>query len=235
MSNQKSLKEEIKEGRGKFKELSFSAKIGYIKDYYSIHILAVVILIIAVFAIYRTYQEQNFETVLYTVLINNDKSVWDEDEDKYSKGLSDPFEAYLGIDGKQKRVVVDNSYILDYDKDAEMSVYSAESLVAMFYGSHIDVHVGNRLSLDYFCQDNDCFFYDLREIFDEEFLKRHEDRIEYCTFTDGTQIPIAFDISNSKIAQESEITVSPPLIAVFFNTKRLDTAVEYIRFILDEL
>lgn len=235
MSNQKNLKEEIREGKGKFKELSFREKIGYIKDYYSIHILAAIIIIIAVFAIYRTYKEQNFETVLYTVLINNDKSIWDEDEDKYAKGLSDPFEAYLGIDGKEQRVVVDNSYILDYDRDAEMSVYSAESLVAMFYGSHIDVHIGDRLSLDYFCQDNDCFFYDLRNIFDEDFLKRHEDKIEYCTFTDGTKIPVAFDISDCKIAQELDLTISPPLIAVFFNTKRLDTAVEYIRFILDEL
>lgn len=235
MSNQKNLKEEIKEGKSKFKELSFGAKIGYIRDYYSIHILAVLIIIIAVFAIYRTYQTQNFETVLYAVLINNDKSVWDEDEDKYSKGLSDPFEEYLGIDGDSQRIVVDNNYILDYDRDAEMSVYSAESLVAMFYGAHMDIHIGNRLSLDYFCQNDDCFFYDLRKIFDEEFLKRHEEKIVYCTFDDGTKLPVAFDISDCKLVKESELTVSPTLIAVFFNTEHPDTAVEYIKFILDEL
>lgn len=235
MSNQKDLKQEIKEGKSKFKELSLGGKIGYIKDYYAIHIIAAIIIVVVIFSIYRTYQAQNYETILYTVLINNDKSVWDEDEDKYSKGLSDPFEAYLNIDGDSQRVIVDNNYILNYDKDAEMSVYSAESLVAMFYGAHIDVHIGDKLSLDYFCQDDDCFFYDLREIFDEEFLKRHEDQIVYCTFSDGTQIPIAFDISESKLIKESEATVSPALIAIFFNTRRLDTAVEYVRFIMDEL
>lgn len=235
MSNQKNLKEEIKEGKSKFKELSFGAKIGYIKDYYSIHIFAVIVVIIAAFAIYRTYQAQNFDTVLYAVLINNDKSVWDEDEDKYAKRLSEPFEAYLGIDGDSERVVIDNNYILDYDRDAEMSVYSAESLVAMFYSAHIDIHIGNRLSLDYFCQDDDCFFFDLRKVFDEEFLNRHEDKIVYCTFSDGTQIPVAFDISGCKLVKDAELTVSPPLIAIFFNTKRPDTAVEYVRFILDEL
>lgn len=235
MSNQKSLKEEIKEGKSKFKELSFGAKIGYIKDYYSIHILTVIIILITGFAVYRTYQAQNYETVLYAVLINNDKSVWDEDEDKYSKGLSEPFEAYLGIDGSSRRVIIDNNYILDYDKDAELSVYSAESLVAMFYSANIDIHIGDRLSLDYFCQDDDCFFFDLRKIFDEEFLKRHEDKIVCCTFSDGSQIPVAFDVSSCKIMRETQVTVSPVLIAVFFNTKRPDAAVEYIKFILDEL
>ncbi len=235
MSNQKNLKEEIKEGKDKFKKLPFGAKLGYIKDYYSIHILAVIIVIVVIFSIYKTYQAKNYETILYTVLINNDKSVWDEDEDKYSKGLSEPFESYLNIDGDSQRVVVDNNYILDYDRDAEMSVYSAESLVAMFYGAHMDVHIGDKLSLDYFCQDDDCFFYDLRKIFDEDFLKRHEDQIVYCTFSNGNQIPIALDISSCKIVKEAGLTVSPTLIAVFFNTERLDTAVEYVRFIMDEL
>lgn len=235
MSNQKDLKQEIKEGKSKFKELSFGGKIGYIKDYYSIHIIAAIIIVIVIFSIYRTYQAQNYETILYTVLINNDKSIWDEGEDKYAKGLSDPFEAYLNIDGDSQRVIVDNNYILNYDKDSEMSVYSAESLVAMFYGAHMDVHIGDQLSLDYFCQDDDCFFYDLREIFDEEFLKKHKDQIVYCTFSDGTQIPIAFDISECKIVKETEVTASPTLIAIFFNTGRLDTAVEYVKFIMDEL
>lgn len=235
MSNQKDLKQEIKEGKSKFKSLSFGGKIEYVKDYYSIHILAVIIIIATIFFIYRTYQDQNYETVLYAVLINNDKSVWDEDEDKYAKGLSDPFEAYLNIDGESERIIIDNSYILNYDKDAEMSVYSSESLVAMFYGAHLDVHIGDNLSLDYFCQDDDCFFYDLRDIFDEDFLKKHEDKIVYHTFSNGTQVPIAFDISSCKMVQEAELTVSPVLIAVFFNTERLDTAVEYVRFILDEL
>lgn len=235
MSNQMNLKQEIKAEKSKFRQLSLGEKFNYIKDYYLIHIIAVIIIIITAFAIYRTYQSKNFNTVLYAVLINNDSSVWNEDIDSYEARLSAPFEEHLGIDGKKDRVVIDNNYILDYDRDAEMSVYSAESLVAMIYASSIDIHIGNELSLDYFCEDNDTFFYNLNEIFDEDFLEKYKDKIIYYTYTDGTCVPIAFDITDCKLTKDASLTISPVLIAVFSNTARLESAVEYIQFILEEM
>ncbi|MDD6573240.1 MAG: hypothetical protein PUF12_12725 [Thermoflexaceae bacterium] len=233
MSNQMDLKQEIKAEKGKFKKLSFGEKITYIKDYYWMHILAVIIIAITIFAIYQTYKSQNYNTVLYTVLVNNDKSMWDEDTDSYESVLSKSFEQYLGVDGDKDRVIIDNNYVLDYDRDSEMSVYSAESLVAMIYASHLDLLIGNELSLDYFCEDEDTFFYNLDEIFDEEFLQKYEDKIIYYTYTNGTTVPIAFDITDCKLSREAELTVNPVLISIFSNTERLDTAVEYIKFILE--
>lgn len=234
MSNQMDLKQEIRAEKGKFKTLSFGQKIAYIRDYYWIHILAVIIIAITVFAIYRTYKAQNYNTVLYAALVNNDKSVWDEDTDSYESMLSDSFEQYLGVDGEKDRVIIDNNYTLDYDRDPEMSVYSAESLVAMIYAAHLDILIGNELSLDYFCEDEDTFFYNLNEIFDDDFLEKHQDKIVYYTYTSGTTVPIAFDITNCKLCREAGLTVNPVFISVFSNTERLDTSVEYIRFILEE-
>ena len=234
MSNKLDLKQEIKAEKGKFKSLPFGEKLTYIKDYYSVHIIAVVIIIIAAYAIFITYRDKNFNTVLYAVLINNDKSLWSEDVDSYEYHLSKPFADYLGIDNDKDRIVIDNNYILDTDRDEEMSVYSAESLVAMFYGKHIDIHIGNELSVQYFCQDDDTFFYPLNTIFDEEFLEKYKDRIYYHTYADGTKVPVAFDITDCSFTKDASLTVNPVLIAVFCNTERLDTATEYIRFILDQ-
>lgn len=234
MSNQMDLKQEIKAEKGKFKKLSFGEKITYIKDYYWMHILAFIIIAITIFAIYQTYKSQNYNTVLYAVLVNNDKSMWDEDTDSYESVLSRSFEQYLGVDGDKDRVIIDNNYVLDYDRDSEMSVYSAESLVAMIYASHLDLLIGNELSLDYFCEDEDTFFYNLDELFDEEFLQKYSDQIIYYTYTNGTTVPIAFDITDCKLCKDAGLTVNPVLISVFSNTERLDTAVEYIKFVLEE-
>lgn len=234
MSNQMDLKQEIKAEKGKFKTLSFGQKITYIKDYYWMHILTVIILLVVIYSIYITYQAKNFNTVLYCVLVNNAKSSWDPDTDSYETALSKHFEEYLGIDGDKDRVIIDNNYILDYERDPEMSVYAAESLVAMIYGSQLDILIGDELSLDYFCEDDDTFFHPLNEIFDEEFLNRHQDKIVYHTYADGTKVPVAFDISQCSLTKKAELTVSPALISVYSNTTRLDCAKEYIQFILDE-
>lgn len=234
MSNQLDLKDEIKAEKKKFKTLNFDQKISYIIDYYWIHILTVIIIAITAFAIYKTYQAKNFDTVLYTVLINNDKSVWDDDTDKYELALSQSFADYIGVDNDKERVIIDNNYIIDLEKDAEMSVYSAESLVALMYGNGLDIHMGNMLSLDYFCEDEYTFFYDLRDIFDEEFLEKHKELIVTHTYKDGTEVPIAFNVTDCKLIQEAGLTVNPVIICVFHNTTRLETAVEYIEFILEE-
>lgn len=234
MSNQMNLKQEIKAEKGKFKSLSFGEKIAYIKDYYWMHILTVIIIAVVIYSIFITYKSKDFNTVLYCALVNNEKSLWDPDTDSYESLLSKPFEEYLGIDGDKDRIIIDNNYILDYERDSEMSVYSAESLVAMIYSSQLDILIGNELSLNYFCEDDDTFFHPLNEIFDDEFLNRHQEKIIYHTYKDGTKVPVAFDISECTLTKEAALTVSPAYISVYANTTRLDTAKEYIQFILDE-
>ncbi len=233
MSNQMDLKQEIKEGKSKFKTLSFGQKLIYIKDYYSLHILVAIILVITAFAIYKTYEAKNFNTVLYVALVNNDKSVWDEDDDSYETLLSAPYAASIGIDNDKDRVVIDNNYIMDYDRDSEMSVYSAESLVAMIYAANLDILMGNELSLDYFCEDDYTFFHPLDVIFDEALLNKHQDKIIYHTYKDGTKVPVAFDVTECAFIKNANLTLAPVYVSVLENTNRLDAATSYICYILE--
>lgn len=233
MSNQMDLKQEIKTEKAKFKSLSFGDKIAYIKDYYSMHILVVVIVVITIFAIFKTYEAKNFNTVLYVALVNNDKSVWAEDDDSYERKLSAPYAQHIGIDNDNDRIIIDNNYILDYDRDEELSVYSAESLVAMIYGANLDILMGNELSLEYFCEDEYTFFYTLDTIFDEELLKNHADKIIYHTYADGTSVPVAFDVTDCQYIKDAELTIAPVYVSVLENTTRLDTSIDYIRHILE--
>lgn len=232
MSNQLDLKQEIQAEKKKFKTLSFSEKIHYIKDYYSIHILAVLILCVVVVAVYCTYQAKNYDTELYVVLVNNDKSVWDEDIDSYEQLLSNEFARHLGIDNDTRRVEIDNNYTIDYETDPEMSAYSAESLVAMIYGAHVDVLIGDQKALDYFCDEEGTFFFTLDEIFDKEFLETNKDRIIYHTPKGQSAIPFALDVTDCSFIREAGLTLDKVYIAIFANTERSETAIEYIKYIL---
>lgn len=235
MSNQLDLKQEIQAEKKKFKTLSFAEKINYIKDYYSIHILAVLILVVVAVAVYHTYQEKNYDTELYVALINNDKSVWDEDIDSYEQMLSNGFAAHLGIDNDKKRVEIDNNYTIDYERDPEMSAYSAESLVAMIYGAHVDILLGDQKALDYFCDDEGTFFFSLDTIFDAQFLEKYKDRIVYYTPPKGNgPIPMAIDVTDCPYIQDAGLTLDQVFVTIFANTKRPENSIEYIRFILQE-
>ena len=72
MSNQLNIKQEIKAEKNKFKSLPFKQKLTYIKDYYTIHIIAVIIGIIIVIACYHTYQSNNYNLYYYV----EDKDSW---------------------------------------------------------------------------------------------------------------------------------------------------------------
>lgn len=233
MSNQLDRKQEIKAETKKFKTLSFFEKITYIKDYYWMPIAAVILLIIVGYALYRTYQSKNFETKLYIALANNSKSVWAEDIDQYERALSDRFAESIGIDNQKQRIMVDNSYVFNVKKDAEMSLLSAESLLAMYYGGKVDVLVGDQEAIEYFYADEGTYYHDLRQIFDEEFLKKYDDKIVYYTGMSGSKTPIAFDISDCKTVKDGGLTIEPAYIAIYYTTTRLDTAVEYVHFLLE--
>jgi hypothetical protein len=232
MSNTLNRRQEIAEQKAKFKELSFNEKLGYIRDYYWVHIVFTIIAVIVIIALYHTYQDKNFNTVLSAVLINNDTAKWDEDAASYESILSDTYEEYLGIDGVKDRFVVDNNYILDYARDSEMSIYSAESLMASIMGSRIDIHIGDALSMEYFCEDDYTFFYELDQLFDEDFLKQYEDRIYYHTYEDGQKVPVAFDVTDCKVITDAGLTIEPVYLGVFANTKRLEASADYLRFVL---
>lgn len=233
MSNQLNRKQEIKQEKKKFNSLPLNQKIGYIKDYYSIHIIAVIVICLIGFFVYKTYQEKNYNTYLYAVLINNDTSDWDSDIDSYEHNLSSGFAEHVGIDNVNDRVVIDNNYIINIEKDHEMSVYSAETLVALMYGKGIDVVIGDNLAIDYFCDDDYTFFYEYNTLFDDDFIKKYEDKLVWHTYDNQDKVPIAFDVTDCAFIKNANLTVNPVYISIVSNTEHLEAAMEYVKFILE--
>ena len=74
---------------------------------------------------------------------------------------------------------------------------------------------------------------DLREIFDEDFLKDHEDKVYYARDASGEKIPVAFYI-DAKIVKDAYPDDAEPLVVSFDSAKHKEEARRFMEWLLSE-
>ena len=94
--------------------------------------------------------------------------------------------------------------------------------------------MANRDYIDYFSTDNETFLVDLRELLTSDELERiGDENIIYYTKNDGTAVPIAVDLSGTKIKSETDLTMESPCYGVVVSAKNTENAVSFIRYAFD--
>lgn len=222
-------KKEVKEQMTPFKELSFSQKVSYIWEYYKYFMLAAVILIVVIISFVHAFQRNNYTTECSIIVVDGKMSGYDTHTDAITTGFS----SYLGIDGKKHRVVCDYNYSLiqkDFDQEAYVSQTKIYTLAST--GS-IDGYIASRDYITYFSTDTEVFLTDLREILTAEELDKLSDKIIYYTKKDGTSIPIAVDLSGTKIKTETNLTMEDPCYGVVVTAPNPANATAFIRYAFD--
>lgn len=222
-------KKDAKEQMTPFKDLTFSAKISYIWEYYKYFMLAAVIIVVIIVSFIISYQRNNYTTACSIIIVDGKMTGYDTRTDAITTG----FTAYLGIDGKDNRVECDYNYslipkLLDQDVAA-----SQQKIYTLASTGSIDGYIASRDYIDYFSTDRETFLTDLREILTADELDKLSDEIIYYTKEDGTNIPIALDISNTKIKTETNFTMQDPCYGVVVTAPNLDNAVAFIRYAFD--
>lgn len=230
-SKQPSLKEEIKDNKAKFKDLSFKGKINFIKDYYKLHIYAVIFVILLIGAIIWTVRDNNYNTVINVIITNNTVIDWVSDEDALETYIINGYVAHSGVDNVSDRVFVNDYFLVADARDSELSAINSQTLTAMFSGKEIDVYFGDNKSLDYFASDIDPFFYDLTLILDEQFLEKISDIIVYYTFKNGDKMPYALDVTNTSFAKAAGFVNDEVYLAIPNNTERLEASLDFISYV----
>lgn len=212
-----------------FKDLSFSQKVHYIWEYYKYFILGTILVIIAAASFVISFQRNNYNTVFSMVIIDGKMTGYDTGNDAITSGFTE----YLGIDGKENRVECDYNYslipkLLDQDVSA-----SEQKLYTLASTASIDGYISSRDYIDYFSTDKEVFFYDLREVLSANELEQLSNKIIYYTKEDGTQIPIALDISGTKIKTETNFTMEDPCYGIVITSPNIDNAAAFIRYAFD--
>ena len=210
--NKKSKKEMPKEQQTSFKELSFSDKIRYIFGYYKYYMLAAVIIIAAAGYTIYSFVQNNYDIKCNIVVVDGKITGYDT----YSDDITKNFTRYIGLDGKKERVELDCHYSLTIKPlDQEANISQNKIYILASVGS-IDGYMANRDYIDYFSTDAETFLYDLTEI-----------------LTDKTRIPIAVDLTNTKVKTDTDLTLESPCYGVVVSAKNPENAIAFIRYAFD--
>ena len=159
-----SVHDEIVEQRKKLKGQGFKAHWDYFWEYYKIHTIVGVIIVIFLVTLIRDIAN-NKPYALNAMFINNQGM-------ETQTFLQDGFAEFAGIDRNSEAVLVDTSNYLSNSLDSA-AVATSEKIMALLSAKELDVMVADEAVLyRYGAQDT---FTDLREVLSEDEFKKFEE------------------------------------------------------------
>jgi hypothetical protein len=130
----KTHSDSMREGREKFKNLTFRKKLGYIWDYYKAVIGGILVGIVVLAVCIQTMRSSGKEMIFSAALINAQKT----DISKTAE-LQEDFEEYLGLDEKKQSLSLDDSYIIDLKGGDQVTVACQTKLMASLQADRLDL------------------------------------------------------------------------------------------------
>lgn len=173
MATGTSVHDEIKEQHQKAKDMSFKGKLAYFWDYYKIHTLVAVCVIVFVISFVRQIGTSK-PYALYAVLMN--AAVGTENTDT-SVIWEEEFLEYAGIDPEAYQVSIDTSITLSADGGSQYDMANRQKMAAMMHAGDIHAIVADTETFDSYAHVG--YFYDLSELFSEEELAPYADLLYY--------------------------------------------------------
>lgn len=163
------VRDEIREERKKLKGQGFKAYLEYFWDYYKIHTIAAVVIIIMLISIIKDVTN-NKPYAFYAIMLNSGASMAED-------VFEERFAEYAGIDTQHYECMVDTSASFDPLVLDQMTVATSQKIMAVLASKELDVMAGDiKVMLHYGNQET---FLDLRTVYTDDELKSLEDRLIY--------------------------------------------------------
>lgn len=192
MSSQNSVIEEIREQQKKaFATMTPKEKLAYFWDYYKIHTIVAIAVIVFVIAFINSYRS-NKPIAFYAVMLNADSY---GDNAAVANTWSEGFMEYAGIDPAAYQINIDTSVTISADGGDQYEVANRQKMMAMMHAGDIHAIVADTETFEGYARLE--YFYDLKSTFSEEELAPYADLLYY---TDGA----AFDEETGDTLEEME-------------------------------
>lgn len=176
-----SVGDEIREERRKaMGRMTPKEKFAYFWDYYKIHALVAVCLVIAAVSLiynYVTYKEYGF----YATLINAGVS---DVSDGLPEQWAAEFQEYAGIDPNEYEVYIDTSMSLSTTDISEYTISNQQKMVAMMQTGEISTIVAETETFEHYAQAE--YFFPLEELLTPEEIEKYR---PYFYYTDKATFP----------------------------------------------
>lgn len=216
----------------KWPEMDRQQKIQYLKDYYLLPAVGVILLIAVAVSLIWHVARPRTENLLYAAVI--DESL---DEKKLAQVTAD-MSNLLGADGKRKTVQIDDSF---YVKDGAL-----DKLQVYLHSQQIDVVILDReLFEEYAGYD---YFESLDEVTEEDLEKKYGESYQYAagykeddevSFEDhetgqGEVKPYGISLSGDNRFTEMSEYIKDPVFAVAVGTKNPENALKFLEYLMEE-
>lgn len=217
----------------KWSEMDRQQKIQYLKDYYLVPAVGVVILIAVVISLVWHIAKPRSENLLYAAVI--DESL---DEKKLETAVED-MSSLLGADGKKKTVQIDDSF---YIKDGAL-----DKLQVYLHSQQIDVVILDKELFEEYAGYG--YFESLDQVTEEDLEKKYgeaylyaagykEDDDEEISFEDnetgqGEVKPYGISLSGDNRFTEMSEYIKDPVFAVAVGTKNPENALKFLDYLMD--
>lgn len=192
MSSHNSVVEEIREQQKKaFATMTPREKLAYFWDYYKVHTIAAVIVVVFVISFINSYRS-NKPFAFYAILLNADTS---GDHAVTAAAWDEAFMEYAGIDPEAYQVNIDTSVSISADGGSQYDVANRQKMAAMMQAGDIHAIVADTETFEGYARLE--YFYDLNTVFTKEELAPYADLLYY---TDGA----AFDEDTGDTLEDME-------------------------------
>lgn len=216
-----SVNDEIREQQSKLKGKPAKEKLKYFWDYYKIHTLVAVLLIVFASNLIYTIATRK-DSVLDVALVNTFLK-----EELDSEAVAADFALYARIDTAKYEVTIDPDLYVDYEGTDQYSYANLQKLTAMAAGGTLDIILANDDYIDH--NLNAGIFTDLHDFFTEEELAQYEDRLIYREIAEYEEaIPIGIDVRDSKYLISDRIPAWFCPVATCRNQENAKLFLEYL-------
>lgn len=216
----------------KWPEMDRPQKIQYLKDYYLLPAVGVILLIAVAVSLIWHVARPRTENLLYAAVI--DESL---DEKKLAQVTAD-MSNLLGADGKRKTVQIDDSF---YVKDGAL-----DKLQVYLHSQQIDVVILDRELFEEYAGYG--YFESLDEVTEEDLEKKYGESYQYAagykeddevSFEDhetgqGEVKPYGISLSGDNRFTEMSEYIKDPVFAVAVGTKNPENALKFLEYLMEE-
>lgn len=222
------IKEEIKMQRDKLKNKSFKDKLKYFWYYYKFWLLGGIVITVCAVLFITGWIESSKEPSIYLALVNCNYMT-DADTP-----LIDDFVSSRNIDINEHPARFDISINMDENSADNSSLASSQRMMAMLQTSSFDIIVADEWVIKDYAEV--AAFCNLEETLPAELFEKVKDRLYYFTYEDDGTIPIGFygDDIKKLMFNNGYLKENPPIVTISNTTKRLDTSIDFIRYLFEE-
>lgn len=217
--------DEFRKEREELKQKGLKEKLSYFIYYYKWHTLAVIAVAAMIISIVTNIVTRK-DCAFYVCLLNTLDAPQAED-------YVQSFAEYAGIDTKQYDVTFDTTMTIRGDGRDELSIGTYQRLTVYTAAGDMDAIVAPPEILEIYT--NEQVFYDLRDLLTSEEVSLYEPYFYYADQETGDSIPVGIHLVNCQTFKENFLLGSDDMIvAVYINSKNVETAVKFIEFIMQE-